>query len=147
MIIIPDANFVISALIKNGKSLELFEWNDFNKEIKFVAPESLSIEVRNNISSIVNKSGLSLNEVIKLLEKIELQIEFIPISKFEKFLVQAIKNSPPNDFPYVALSLFLKSNGKDPIILSNDKELLNSLSKINVKGTSIHDLLFKLKLI
>jgi len=53
MIIIPDANSIMSALIKKGKALDLFEWNDFNKEIKFIAPENLSIEIRRNISLIL----------------------------------------------------------------------------------------------
>ena len=147
MLVIPDANSIISALIKRGKALELFEWNDFSKEIKFVAPENLSIEVRQNISSIVKKTGLLESEIIELLDKLESQIEFISVSKFKKFLAQTVKISPPNDFPYVALALFLKSKGKAPIILSNDKDLLESLSKTNVKGVSIHELLYKLKLI
>ena len=147
MLVIPDANSIISALIKRGRTLELFEWNDFSKEIKFVAPENLSIEVRRNIPSIVKKTGLLESEIVELLDKIESQIEFIPAFKFEGFLTQAIKISPPNDFPYIALALLLKSEGKDPTILSNDKGLLNSLSITNVRGVSMHDLLFKLKLI
>mgnify|MGYP000061845757 CR=1 FL=1 len=63
MLIIPDANFLMSALIKRGKSLELFEWNEINKEIKFVAPEHLSIEVRKNINLIVEKSSASLEHL------------------------------------------------------------------------------------
>lgn len=147
MIIVPDANSIISALIKRGKALDLFEWNDFNREIKFVAPENLSIEVRQNMSSIVEKSDLLESEVVELLSKIESQIEFIPSSKFEEFLKLAIKFSPMDDFPYVALALFLKSEGKDPIILSNDKELLRSLSKLDIKGLSMHELLKKFKLV
>jgi len=147
MIIIPDANSVISALIKKGRALDLFEWNDFNKEIKFVAPENLSLEIRRNISSILKKSALSELEITELLDKIESGIEFIPASKFEKFLPQALKVSPPNDFPYIALALFLKTEGKEPTILSNDKDLLKSLSKVNVKGISLHKLLSELSLL
>ena len=147
MIIIPDANSIISALIKGGKALDLFEWNDFNRELKFIAPENLSIEIRRNISSIFKKSEILESEIIELLNKIESQIEFIPAYKFKRFLTQAVKISPPNDFPYIALALFLKSDGKNPVILSNDKELLKSLSKIGVRGLSMHDLLKELKLI
>jgi|SRR3989344_1592793 len=147
MIIIPDANSIISALVKKGKALELFEWNDLSKEIKFLAPENLSIEIRRNISLIVEKTGLLESEITVLLNKIEAQIEFIPTSKFKKFLAEAIKISPPNDFPYVALARFLQSDGKNPTILSNDKELLKSLSSRAIEGISLHELLFKLKLI
>ena len=147
MIIIPDANFIISSLIRKGKSLELFEDNDILGRIKFVAPEDLSIEVKRNIPLIIGKSDLLESEIVELLDKIESQIEFVPKQVFKKFLKKAIEVSPPNDFPYVALSLFLKSKGKNPRILSNDKELLNSLSKVNVRGISIHDLLKELKLV
>lgn len=147
MIIIPDANSIISALIKKGKSFDLFEWNDFKKEILFVAPENLSLEIRQNISSISKKSDLSKQEIVKLLNKIELQIEFVPAFKFKKFISDAIKISPPNDFPYIALGLFLKSEGKNPRILSNDKALLISLSKIDIEGVPLHKLLFELGLV
>lgn len=147
MIAIPDANVIISALIKRGKALELFELNDFTKEIKFVAPESLSIETREKLSLIAEKSRLLESEIILLLNKIESQIEFMPSSKFEDFIEQAIKISPPNDFPYTALALFLLSEGKEPIVLSNDKELLKSLSKTKIKGFSIHDFLSEFKIL
>ena len=146
MIVIPDANSIISALIKRGKALELFEWNDFNKEIKFVAPENLSIEIRNNMPLIFKKSELFESDIFWMLNKIESQIEFIPTSKFEVFIKQAVKVSPPNDFPYIALALFLKSEGKTPIVLSNDKKLLEILSEMQIEGLSMHDLLRELKL-
>jgi len=147
MIIIPDANSVISALIKKGKALDLFEWNDFTKEINLTAPEYLSIEIRNNLPLIMGKSTLSEFEVIWLLEKIESQIEFIHFSKFEKFIPKAIKISPPDDFQYVALALFLKSKGIDARILSNDKELLEALTKSEIKGVTLHGLLKEIKLV
>jgi predicted nucleic acid-binding protein len=147
MIVIPDANVIISALIKRGETSELFRWNDLTEKIRFAAPESLSLEVRRNILSIEEKTGLSESDIIKLLEKIESQIEFVPLSTFEAFIKPAMKVSPPNDFPYIALALFLKSKGNQPIVLSNDKDLLKALSKVNVESISIHELLFKLKLV
>ena len=69
MIIVPDANSLISALIKRGKALDLFEWNDFNREIKFIAPETLSLEVKRNLQLITKKSGLTKSEILELLSR------------------------------------------------------------------------------
>jgi predicted nucleic acid-binding protein len=147
MLIIPDANAILSALIKKGKAFDLFEWNDFREELKFIAPENLSSEIKRNLPEIKSRSKLSKSEFEDVFNKIESQIEFIPMSKFSDFISEAMKLSPPNDFPYVALSLFLKSKRQDPIILSNDKELLGSLSKHDIKGLPIHELLRKLSLV
>jgi len=147
MIHIPDANFIISALIKRGKVLELFEWNDIKKELTFVAPEYLSSQIKQNFPMIKAKSKLSESELIELLNKIELQIDFVPLSKFKSFIPKALEISPPDDFPYVALALFLESEGHSVRVLSNDKPLLKSLSKIEIKGITMHDLLRELKLV
>ena len=147
MILIPDANSIISALIKRGKAFELFEWNDLRKEIRFVAPEYLSSEIRENISSLINRSKLSEDEILEALNKIESQIEFVPFSKFKQFIPRALEISPPNDFPYIALALYLKKEGSEARILSNDKQLLESLSKVGIDGLALHELLKEIKLV
>ena len=139
MIVIPDSNALISALVKKGKSLELFEWNDFRKEIRFIAPEYLSSEIERNITGIKLKSKLSEIELNSVLNKIKLQIEFVPLKKFESFIQKAIEISPPNDFPYIALAMFLKSSGQNARILSNDKRLLESLSMTDIIGVTMHE--------
>lgn len=123
MLIVPDANAIISALIKRGKALELFEWNDFNRELTFAAPENLSSEIRRNLPEIINKSRFSESEFLEILNKIESQIEFIPLSKFKSFIPSALKISPPNDFPYIALALFFKSRDLSAKVLSNDNKI------------------------
>jgi predicted nucleic acid-binding protein len=144
MIIIPDANFVISALIKRGKAFELFEWNDFIKEIRFIAPEHLSTEVRRNLSFIVEKSKLSDSEISELLDKFESQIEFVPFTKFRRFVSRAFRITSSDDFVYIALALVLKFEGNDFRVLTNDKILLDWLEKAGVKGIAIHELLREL---
>lgn len=134
-------------MVKRGKAFELFEWNEIKHELRFVAPEHLSNEIRQNISIIRSKSKLTESEIKELLNKIESQIEYVPLSKFKDFIQKSLKISPPNDFPYVALYLFLKSSGHNSVILSNDKTLLKSLSENNIDGMSIHELLRVLKLI
>lgn len=50
---------------------------------------------------------------------------------------EAKKISPPDDFPYVALALKVKSLGLNVAIWSNDKELKEALkNKIDVLTTS-----------
>ena len=147
MILIPDSNVLISALIKKGKTFELFEWNDLTGMLNFIAPEHLSSEIMNNSSNIEKRSKLSKLEFKEILDKIELQIEFVPLSKFRSFIQQALKVSPPNDFPYIALALFLKSQGQKARVLSNDKDLLRALSKLKIGYLPIHELLRELKLI
>lgn len=147
MILIPDSNVLISALIKRGKTFELFEWNDLTGMMNFIAPEHLSSEIMRNSSDIEKRSKLSKLEFKKILDKIELQIEFVPLSKFRSFIPQALKVSPPNDFPYIALALFFKAQGQDVRVLSNDKDLLGALSKLKIGHLSIHELLRELKLV
>ena len=147
MIIIPDANFVISAIVKRGKAFELFEWNDFLKEIRFIAPEHLSTEIRRNLPEIVEKTKLSESEILEVLDKIESQIEFVPFSKLKRTISRAFRINSSDDFIYVALALLFKFDEVDARVLSNDKDLLESLSKIGAKGISIHELLRELKLV
>ena len=89
---------------------------------------------------------ISEHELKEILDLIEEQIDFIPESKFSEFLSKAYEVSPPNDFPYIALAMFFKSSGYDVRILSNDKDLLDALKKIGLKGITMHDLLRELKL-
>lgn len=147
MILIPDSNVLISALIRRGKTFELFEWNDLTGTLNFIAPEYLSSEITRNFSNIEKKSKLSKSEFKEVFDKIESQIEFVPLSKFSSFIPKALKISPPNDFPYIALALFLKSQGRNARVLSNDKDLLRALAKLDIGHLSIHELLKEIKLV
>ena len=145
--LIPDANAVLSALVSKGKTFELFAWNSLYKRLELVAPEHLILEIESNLPEIKQRSKLSEHELKEILDLIEEQIDFIPESKFSEFLSKAYEVSPPNDFPYIALAMFFKSSGYDVRILSNDKDLLDALKKIGLKGITMHDLLRELKLV
>ena len=147
MIIIPDANFIISALVKRGKAFEIFEWNDFIKEIRFIAPEHLSTEVRRNMPFIAEKTKLSESEILEVLDKIESQIEFVPFSKLKRFVSRAFRITSSDDFMYVALALLLKFELGESRVLTNDKNLLEWLVNAGVKGVTMHELLHELKLV
>jgi len=86
---------------------------------------------------ILSKSKLSPLEIEKALKLLQREIKFISPSAFSEFLEEARKISPPDDFPYVALALKIKSLGLKVAIWSNDKELKEALKgKIDVFTTS-----------
>jgi predicted nucleic acid-binding protein len=119
MPLIVDANVVFSVLIKGGKTLDIFILNRAKKRFDFVAPEFLMVEVEKHISEIIKKTGLSIEDIGKVLDFLEKEIEFISFEEFEEFYKEAKQISPdPNDVQYFALAL--KLNGA---IWSNDKAL------------------------
>ncbi len=142
--LIVDANVVLSALVSKGKTFGLFAWNSLNKRLEFAAPEHFISEIESNLPEIKERSKLSEEEFEDILVLIEEQIDFIPESKFSGFLPKALEISPPNDFPYIALAMFLESSGYEVRILSNDKDLLEASKKAGFKGITIHELLKEL---
>lgn len=119
MLLIVDANVVFSVLIKGGKTLDIFILNRDKKRFDFISPEFLMVEVENHASEIIKKTGLSTEEIGKVLDFLEKEIEFVSFEEFEEFYKEAEQISPdPNDIQYFALAL--KLNGA---IWSNDKAL------------------------
>jgi predicted nucleic acid-binding protein len=119
MLLVVDANVVFSVLIKGGKTLDIFILNRANKRFEFIAPEFLMVEVEKHTIEILKKTGLSSEELEKVLDFLEKEIEFVSFIDFSEFYEEAEKISPdPNDVQYFALAL--KSNGA---IWSNDKPL------------------------
>jgi predicted nucleic acid-binding protein len=119
MLLVVDANVVFSVLIKGGKTLDIFVLNRANKRFEFVAPEFLMVEVEKHAREIIKKTGLSIEEIRKVLDFLEKEIDFVSFEEFAEFSKKAEQISPdPNDFQYFALAL--KLNGA---IWSNDKAL------------------------
>ena len=119
MLLIVDANVVFSVLIKGGKTLDIFILNRAKKRFVFVAPEFLMVEVEKHSREIIKKTGLSTDEIGKVLDFLENEIEFVSFEEFEEFYKKAEEISPdPNDVQYFALALKL-----DGAIWSNDKAL------------------------
>ena len=119
MLLVVDANVVFSVLIKGGKTLDIFVLNRANKRFEFVAPEFLMVEVEKHAREIIKKTGLSIEEIRKVLDFLEKEIDFISFEEFSEFSKKAEQISPdPNDVQYFALAL--KLNGA---IWSNDKAL------------------------
>lgn len=119
MLLVVDANVVFSVLIKGGKTLDIFILNRAKKRFDFVAPEFLMVEVEKHAREIMKKTGLSIEDIRKVLDFLEKEIDFVSFEEFSEFSKKAEQISPdPNDFQYFALAL--KLNGA---IWSNDKAL------------------------
>lgn len=103
MLLVVDANIVFSALVKGGKTLDLFLLNKRVKTFEFVAPEYFLVEVEKHVNEIAEKTKLSVDELEKLFGLLE----------------KAEQVSPDlDDVQYSALALKLSS-----AIWSNDKAL------------------------
>lgn len=116
MELVVDANIVISALISSsGETRHLL----FHEEIHLFAPEYLLKEIGKHKKEILHKSKLTDIDLEKALDLVCLRIEFVPFSKFEKYIPRAKEISPdPDDIEYVALALKLNHP-----LWSNDKRL------------------------
>jgi len=108
MLLVVDANVVFSVLIKGGKTLDIFILNRANKRFEFIAPEFLMVEVEKHTIEILQKTGLSSEELENVLEFLEKEIEFVSFIDFAEYYEEAEKISPdPNDVQYFALALKL----------------------------------------
>lgn len=127
MELVVDANVIISSLISSsGKTAEML----FSDKLKLYAPEYLLEEIVKYRKYILEKSGLSLEEMNMLLSLISSNIEFISFSDFGKFIKQASEICPDeNDTEYFALALKLNCS-----IWSNDGKLKEQ-NKVKVYNT------------
>ena len=136
MLLVVDANIVFSALIREGVTLRLFEFNSIFEIFELVAPEFIWEEIEEHKEEIIRKSKLSEGELEKVLKFVRSEIKPMPEEYFSEFLEEAKEISPEEDFPYVALALKLKSLGLEVKIWSNDKELKKALEgRIEVLST------------
>jgi predicted nucleic acid-binding protein len=136
MILIVDANIFFSALISKGKTFRIFAINSVTETFELLTPEFLMEEIEEHKKEILSKSKLSPLEIEKALKLLQREIKFISPSAFSEFLEEAREISPPDDFPYVALALKIKSLGLKVAIWSNDKGLKEGLKdKIDVFTT------------
>ena len=130
MLIVVDANPLISILIKPGKPIDLL----FRDELELAAPELLFEEINNNKSIIISKSGLSKNEIDGLILILKERIKVFSEQEFFPFRQKAIEICPdPKDVAYFALALNLNCP-----IWSNEKKLKEQKE---VKVYATHDLI------
>jgi len=68
MLLVVDANVVFSALIREGVTLRLFEFNSIFEIFELFAPEFIWEEIEEYKDKIIKKSKLSEEELERVLE-------------------------------------------------------------------------------
>jgi predicted nucleic acid-binding protein len=131
MMLVVDANIIMAALIKDGKSRELIISGSFT----LVRPDYMSEELDKYKERIAEKAGLSIGEIELLIALLLKRIRSIPYSEYKVKLAEArnIMKNDVKDVPYVACYLALKCDG----IWTNDTDYDNTPIKI----FKTHDLL------
>jgi len=110
-----DANIIFAALIKEGKTHELF----FNERMHLFTPEFFFIEFEKHVKEILKKTNRTEKEFIQLISILKRKIVFIPLEELLPYVDEAEIICPdPDDIAYFALALKLKCP-----IWSNDKSL------------------------
>ena len=128
MMIVIDANAVISALLKNGKSRQIIVSGKFT----LVAPEYLSEELHRHKAYIAGKAGISVGELELLIALLLRRILIVPSAEYKSRLAGAAKlmANDVKDAPYAACYFALKCDG----IWTNDSDF-NSKEGIRVFST------------
>ncbi|MFT4310024.1 MAG: PIN domain-containing protein [Candidatus Woesearchaeota archaeon] len=115
MNIVIDSNKIIAALIKDNVSRQII----YNKKFTFIAPDYCKVEIEKYSQLIIQKSGLSQNDLILLLNLIFDYIEVYPEEEYMSWYQKAQKEiADPKDISFVALALAKKVDG----IWSDDKD-------------------------
>jgi len=129
MILVVDANILFAALIKSGFTKTLLLISDYS----FFAPEFSITEFKKHLPELEKKTGLSKEELKKILDDLieTAEIKLIPFEEF-KYKTKLAKSISPDidDVAYFALALHLNC-----AIWSNDKEMKkqNKVKIINTK--------------
>lgn len=131
MIVIADSNIIISGLYSPNGIISLILKSE--KNIQFIAPDFIYLEIENHLSEIVDKTGKSKKELNLELKKLVERIKFIPISEIPmlhiKKAISIVQDIDIDDTFFVALHLYKKHK-----IWTGDKVLINGLK---TKGLNI----------
>src|SRR3989338_88226 len=106
MLIVADANPIISSLINKGETFRVFKENSILRRFDFISPEFMLVELNKNKDKLKGYTRLPKEELDEVLSFILQQIRLIPFSEFSDKLPEAIKLNF-KDSPYLALALNL----------------------------------------
>jgi len=128
MMLVVDANVIISCLLKKAGTFDVFLLNSMLKKFELVAPEFLMIEVGKHKEELSKETKLPKDEFDEVMEFLVEEITFVPTSQFLEFLPKAkgLLSEHSKDVPYLALALKLNCP-----IFSGDKTL-KRLSPVKV---------------
>ncbi len=121
MMLVIDANAVISALLMDSKARQIIVSGKFN----LVAPEFLGEELYKHRKYVAEKAGISDDEVRLLITLLFRHIRIIPKAEYKAKFAKAeeIMENDVKDAPYVACYLALKCDG----IWTNDAHYDNKV--------------------
>jgi len=109
-----DANILFACLIKDSITRKLF----FNPTLSLYAPEYIIDELLRHILEIRKKSGLSEEELSRLIQKAFGQVTVVPDKDLKLFLPAAASLvEDPGDWLYLSCALY-----EDTAIWSNDND-------------------------
>ena len=135
--LIVDANIIFSALVKDSITRQLI----IELPATLYAPDMLVEEIIKHKKAICRKTGLSDDNVEIILNKILSNIILINFKGYSNQMQRAydiMREIDPDDTPYIALALSIKSDG----IWSEDKDF--EKQKI-IRIWKTNDLIEKLK--
>ncbi len=114
MKITVDANILFACLIKDSTTRELF----FNPALSLFAPEFIVDEFARHLVEVRKKSGLSGEELYRLVDKVLGQVALVPDKDLKPFLPAATSLvDDPKDWLYISCALY-----ENTIIWSHDSD-------------------------
>jgi len=126
MLLVVDANILISILIAKGSKHKLF----FSEKISSNSPDRLLFEIGKHWKKLSKKSGLSEKDLEIELAAIRMQLNAFSLNALSEWIKEGAAISPdPDDTEYFALALKLNCP-----IWSEEKRLKKQ-SKVRVYNT------------
>lgn len=116
MVLVVDANVIISALVADSKTRELV----VTLEPDLLTPETIHEEIGNYEDLIVEKSGMDRNRVRQFIDLLFAHIETVPADDFHPHIDEAdevLGEIDPDDVLYLACALC-----RDAAIWSDDSD-------------------------
>ena len=136
MLLVVDANIIISLLIAKGSKHKLF----FSENIEARSPDRILFDIGKHWNELSEKSRLSKEEIMSEFFTVRMQIDTFSLNELSKWIKSGAEVSPdPDDSEYFALAMKLNC-----AIWSEDK-LLKQQDKVEVLNTK--ELLKKLALV
>lgn len=109
-----DANILFACLIKDSATRRLV----LNPTLTLFAPEFLKDELAAHIIEIKEKSGMNDEELLRMIQKVFVQVTFVPDKDLKPFLHPAASLiADSKDWLYLACALH-----EDTVIWSNDND-------------------------
>lgn len=128
-IYIVDSNLIFSAIFNLNSGIGQFILKSRSYNVSLYAPRYLKLEIDKHFDKIVQRSGLSAEDIRSLLDKIYGFITFIndEIIPFEKFVeaMRLDRDIDPDDVTFVALTNFL-----DKTLWTGDAKLYTGLKAL-----------------